>query len=106
MAYATFARAALLGHRIKLRDGGLQMRTPTYIDDCVEGIVAVASRGKAPGVYNIAGPHSVQLTEVPTLLGELLRRSVSVSIEPRVAGDPRATTISVRLHSASSATAP
>jgi nucleoside-diphosphate-sugar epimerase len=97
MAYATFARAALLGHRIKLRDGGLQRRTPTYIDDCVDGIIAVATCGATPGIYNIAGPHDVQLLDVPRLLSELLGMPMPISIEPPVPGDPRVATVSSAL---------
>jgi nucleoside-diphosphate-sugar epimerase len=101
MAYATFLRAALTGRRIEVRDAGLQLRTPTYIDDCVDGIVAVAARparawpsGSRPATYNIAGPEDVRLRDVPRLIGRLLGRSVPTSAAPAATGDPRTATVS------------
>jgi nucleoside-diphosphate-sugar epimerase len=99
MAYATFLRAALRGERIELRDAGRQLRTPTYIDDCVDGIVAAAARTAcvvSPGArtFNIAGPQDVRLRDVPRLLGRLLGRAVPTAAAPPVRGDPRAATVS------------
>jgi nucleoside-diphosphate-sugar epimerase len=110
MAYATFLSAALRGRRIELRDGGVQLRTPTYIDDCVDGIIAAATApARAPataptraaatapdrsGTYNIAGPQDVRLLEVPALLGRLLGRPVASSAAPPAPGDPRTATVS------------
>jgi nucleoside-diphosphate-sugar epimerase len=99
MAYATFLRAAMSGRRIELRDAGRQLRTPTYIDDCVEGIVAAAACTPSlpsPGAptFNSAGPEDVRLRDVPRLLGRLLGRAVPITAAPPVHGDPRAATVS------------
>jgi nucleoside-diphosphate-sugar epimerase len=94
MAYATFLRAALADERLALRDGGRQLRTPTFIGDCVEGVIGAAHRGAPGAVYNIAGPDHVRLLELPTVISELLGRevsSVAVTVAP---GDPRAATVS------------
>jgi UDP-glucuronate 4-epimerase len=94
MAYATFLRAVLRGRRVELRDGGFQLRTPTYIDDCVDGIVAAAGRGAGSGLYNVAGPEDVRLLDVPRLVERLLGRPVPTSWAPAAPGDPRTATVS------------
>jgi nucleoside-diphosphate-sugar epimerase len=94
MAYATFLRAALAGGRITLRDGGRQLRTPTFISDCVAGIVAAAARGEAGETYNLAGPQDVRLSEVPDLIGRLLGRPVARRSVAPAPGDPRIATVS------------
>jgi nucleoside-diphosphate-sugar epimerase len=99
MAYATFLRAAMDGRRIELRDAGRQRRTPTYIDDCVAGIVAATACtacAASPGrrTFNIAGPEDVGLRDVPRLLGRLLGRAVPTAAAPPAPGDPRAATVS------------
>jgi nucleoside-diphosphate-sugar epimerase len=94
MAYATFIRAALSGRHVELRDGGRQLRTPTYIDDCVDGIVAAASAAARAAVYNLAGPQHVKLAEVHRLLERLLGRAIPTVRAPRAPGDPRVATVS------------
>lgn len=93
MAYATFIRAALDGRPIALRDGGRQLRTPTYIDDCVAGIVAAMQRGADGRTYNVAGPQDVRLAEVPVLLGDLLGCRIASRAVAPAAGDPRIATV-------------
>jgi nucleoside-diphosphate-sugar epimerase len=95
MAYATFIRAALSGGGVRLRDGGRQLRTPTYIDDCIEGIVLVAANGIDGGVYNVAGAEDVRLAEVPRQLGRLLGQGIPSSDVPPGRGDPRVATVSI-----------
>ena len=69
MAYAMFIMAALRGGSIELRAGGRQLRTPTFIDDCVDGVLAAAAHGASAATYNIAGPADVRLDTVPAMLG-------------------------------------
>lgn len=94
MAYATFIRAALAGRPLTLRDGGRQLRTPTYIDDCVAGIVAAVNSGQSGAVYNVAGPEDVRLAEIPWLLGGLLHQPVAAHAVAAAPGDPRVATVS------------
>jgi nucleoside-diphosphate-sugar epimerase len=94
MAYATFLRAALNGRPIELRDGGAQLRTPTYVDDCVQGILAAAAHGARDRVYNIAGPEDVRLHAIPRLIGRLLGRPVSTTFARAAPGDPRTASVS------------
>jgi nucleoside-diphosphate-sugar epimerase len=94
MAYATFLRAVLSGRPIELRDGGRQLRTPTYIDDCVDGILAAATFGRSGAIYNIAGDEHVRLSRVPRLLGRMLGRPVSIVSAPAAPGDPCIATVS------------
>ena len=97
MAYATFIRAALGGGQIRLRDGGRQLRTPTYIDDCVEGIVLAATRALDGSVYNLAGPEDVRLADVPLHLAQLLGAPIPTASAPPGRGDPRVATVSIAL---------
>jgi UDP-glucuronate 4-epimerase len=95
MAYATFLRAAQAGEPVMLRDAGRQLRTPTYIDDCVNGILAAASvAGGGGSVYNIAGPEDVRLHEAVRLIERLLGRPLPAVAAPRAPGDPRCATVS------------
>lgn len=94
MAYATFMRAAVAGRPIALRDGGRQLRTPTYIDDCIAGILAAMSSGAPGAVYNIAGPEDVRLAHVPRAIGQLLGHPVACTTVPPAPGDPRIATVS------------
>ncbi len=94
MAYATFIRAARAGVPIRLRDGGRQLRTPTYIADCVAGIIAAVHRGADGETYNIAGPQDVRLAEIPRLLGDMLGRPVAGRAVAPGPGDPRVATVS------------
>jgi len=95
MAYATFIRAALCGRSITLRDHGRQRRTPTFIDDCVAGILAAAAGGAPGATYNLAGPEVVRLAAVPLLLERLLGHSVPVLSAPAAPGDPRDATVCI-----------
>jgi nucleoside-diphosphate-sugar epimerase len=94
MAYATFIRAAQTGGQIQLRDGGRQLRTPTYIEDCVEGILRAATRGAPGAVYNIAGPQDVRLAEVPRELEALFGFAIPTTTTRPGRGDPRVATVS------------
>ncbi len=94
MAYATFIRAALRGGSIELRAGGRQRRTPTFIEDCVDGVLAAAVHGAFAATYNIAGPADVRLDTVPAMLGGLTGRTVPVISVPATAGDPLCSTVS------------
>jgi nucleoside-diphosphate-sugar epimerase len=95
MAYATFIRTAQTGGQIQLRDGGRQLRTPTYIDDCVDGILAATVRGADRAVYNIAGPEDVRLADVPRQLEALLGFAIASAKTPPGRGDPRVATVSI-----------
>ena len=53
-ASAQFFRDAMAGKDIVLQSSGTQHRTFTYIDDCVSGMLAVASRGVTGEAYNIS----------------------------------------------------
>lgn len=57
-ASAQFFRDAMAGQDIVLQSSGLQHRTFTYIDDCVSGILAVASRGMTGEAYNISNANN------------------------------------------------
>jgi UDP-glucuronate 4-epimerase len=94
MAYATFIRAGLAARPIVLRDGGRQLRTPTYIDDCVAGILAAARHARDGETYNIAGPEDIRLSEIPRILASLLGRPVGARAAAPAPGDPRVATVS------------
>jgi nucleoside-diphosphate-sugar epimerase len=95
MAYATFIRAALSGAGIVLRDDGRQLRTPTYIEDCVAGLMRSATHGADGGVYNVAGPEDVRLLDVPRQLARLLGAPIPMTAAPPGRGDPRVATVSI-----------
>ena len=73
---------------------GRQLRTPTYIDDCVAGIIAAIERGADGRTYNVAGPEDIRLAEIPRRLGRLLGRPVACRLAAQAPGDPRVATVS------------
>lgn len=97
MAYWLFSRAILRGEPIKLFNHGQLSRDFTYIDDIVEGVVAVldqapvAGPGAAARVLNIGSHAPVALTDFVATLEKSLGRRAVVQHEPMQAGDVHAT---------------
>ncbi|MDP4002657.1 NAD-dependent epimerase [Methylobacterium sp. NEAU K] len=109
MAMYLFTRAILAGEPIRVFNEGRMRRDFTYIDDIVEGIVALAGRPAAPNpawsggapdpctsaapyrVYNIGNNEPVELMEMIALLEEALGRKAETIMLPMQPGDVPAT---------------
>ncbi len=95
MAYWTFTRDILEGTPIRVFNGGDMARDFTYIDDIVEGVIAVLDgppEGKEPHrIYNIGNNKPEQLTDFIALIENLTGRTAEKIMEPMQPGDVQAT---------------
>lgn len=55
-AHAQFFRNALKGENIVLKSAGSQMRSYTYVSDCISGLLTAMLNGKPGTAYNLANP--------------------------------------------------
>ena len=68
----------LAGETIEVHGDGKQTRTYGYIDDVVEGIIAVLDKGSDGEIYNVAGDGETSVLDTIRIAGEL------VGVEPKV----------------------
>lgn len=92
MAYWIFTRAILEGQPIRVFNRGEMWRDFTYIDDIVDGVVAVldkppAGEGAPHRVYNIGNNNPVKLTDFIDVLERLTGRKAERRHEPMQPGD-------------------
>lgn len=90
MGYHRFIRALLTGEPITVYGDGLQVRSNTYIADCVEATAAALQA--LPGeIYNVGGGEAVTVWDVLRKLEVLLGCRAAVRQEPARPGDQRYT---------------
>jgi UDP-glucuronate 4-epimerase len=105
MALFLFTKAILAGEPVKLFNYGRHRRSFTYIDDVVDGIIAVLDSPAAPDeswsgrepnpatsqapyrILNIGNPQVVNLERYVRLLEEKLQRTATIEYLPLQAGD-------------------
>jgi UDP-glucuronate 4-epimerase len=105
MALFLFTKAILAGEPVKLFNYGRHRRSFTYIDDVVDGIIAVLDSPAAPDeswsgrepnpatsqapyrILNIGNPQVVNLGRYVRLLEEKLQRTATIEYLPLQAGD-------------------
>lgn len=98
MAYYRFAEAILEGRPVEIYGDGSARRDFTYVDDIVDGVLAVAARppqvganGVPSAVYNLGRGSSEPISRLVGLLEELLERPAQRRFLPAVPGDAAAT---------------
>lgn len=78
-----FIRRALEGQDLQVFGDGSQLRDFTYVDDCVEAFLAVATHDEAYGqAFNVGGQEPVSLLEVAQLCQELAAAGGTASTVP------------------------
>lgn len=93
MAYWLFTRAMLEGKPIRVFNRGEMWRDFTYIDDIVDGVVAVldrppAGQGTAPHrIYNIGNNNPVRMADFIDVLERLIGIEAERRYEPMQPGD-------------------
>ncbi len=93
MAYFKFANAITAGQPIDVYNHGDMKRDFTYIDDIVDGILAIVGRGPVPKngvphtVYNLGHNHPEQLVEMIEILEDLLDKKAEKRFLPMQPGD-------------------
>jgi UDP-glucuronate 4-epimerase len=96
MAAFLFVKAILAGQPITVFNHGDMRRDFTFVDDIVQGVVAVADKQPSgPGVparvYNIGNHRSEPLTRFISLIEDALRMKAQIVYEPMQPGDVKET---------------
>jgi dTDP-glucose 4,6-dehydratase len=84
----TFIRQALAGEPITVTGSGRQTRSLCFVDDTVEGLLALA-RSDYPGPANIGNPHEVTVQHVAELIRDLAGAESAIEFLPAVEDDPQ-----------------
>ncbi|WP_321301850.1 NAD-dependent epimerase/dehydratase family protein [uncultured Sphaerochaeta sp.] len=76
-ASSEFFRLATQGHPIVLKSEAKQLRSYTYIYDCVTGILSMLTKGVSGEAYNIANPDAtITISDFAELLASLTHREL------------------------------
>jgi dTDP-glucose 4,6-dehydratase len=84
----TFCRQAILGDPITVAGDGGQTRSLCYVEDTVEGLIALA-RSDITGPVNIGNPHELTVLQVAELIRELAGSTSSVVHTDAATDDPK-----------------
>ena len=96
MAAMTFAEELRAGRALKVFGDGRQRRAFTYIDDVVEGTLAILERGAPAGpppgaLYNLGSGQDVELLEFIRILAREMGCPCEIEFAPEPPGEMRAT---------------
>ena len=86
MAFHRFIHHALRDEPIEIYGDGSQTRDFTYVDDVVEGLLALGEH-KEGGAYNLGGGHRVTLAQAVDTLEAVMLREIRVDYQPSQMGD-------------------
>ncbi len=86
-AIPTFISQALRGEPLTVAGDGSQTRSVCYVDDLVDGIVALL-RSALPGPVNIGNPHEFSVLELAELIRHLAGSSSSIEFVALPQDDP------------------
>nr|WP_245233981.1 NAD-dependent epimerase/dehydratase family protein [Mycobacterium sp. PS03-16] len=84
----TFCRQALAGEPITVTGSGRQTRSLCFVDDTVDGLLALARSGCA-GPVNIGNPHEVTVLHIAELIRDLAGGASDIAFLPAVEDDPQ-----------------
>jgi UDP-glucuronate 4-epimerase len=93
-----FARAILRGLPVKLFNEGRNQRDFTYIDDIVDGILALLHRPTQSGsarIFNLGNNHPIEMRTFVRTLEQHLGCTAQLELLPAQAGDPPITCASL-----------
>jgi nucleoside-diphosphate-sugar epimerase len=91
MAYSKFIRAIAEGERIYVHGDGQQLRSNTYITDCVDATISAITNGKAGEAYNIAGSQDRSVLESISIIENHLNKKADLHFTSSLAGDQQNT---------------
>lgn len=86
-AIPTFICQALRGEPLTVAGDGSQTRSVCYVDDLVEGIVALL-RSDLPGPVNIGNPHELSVLELAELIRTITESASPIEFVPLPQDDP------------------
>jgi dTDP-glucose 4,6-dehydratase len=86
-AIPTFISQALAGEPLTVTGDGWQTRSCCYVDDLVDGIMALLL-SDIPGPVNLGNPHELTIHELALAIRELTGSSSEIQHVPRPVDDP------------------
>ncbi|MEZ5092433.1 UDP-glucuronic acid decarboxylase family protein [Nocardioides sp.] len=86
-AIPNFIRQALLDHPVTVAGDGSQTRSICFVDDLVDGIVALTLSDQ-PGPMNLGNPHEVSMLDLARWIIELTGSASQIQLVPRPVDDP------------------
>ena len=86
-AVPTFIRQALAGEPVTVTGNGQQTRSLCYVDDTIDGILALAASSHT-GPVNIGSDHEMTVLQIAGLILGITGSASPVSFIPRPADDP------------------
>ena len=86
-AVPTFVRQALRGEPLTVAGDGSQTRSLCYVDDTVDGVLALA-RSDLPGPVNIGGPEEITMLQLAERVRALTGSRSPIRFVPRPDDDP------------------
>jgi UDP-glucuronate 4-epimerase len=96
MAYHRFIRSILNGEPIEMFGDGSQVRTNTYIEDCVSATILAVNVGPLNDCVNISGDDKVTLVRAITEIEDALSRSALIQHHTARVGDQLETSTSIQ----------
>ncbi|GAB3587834.1 SDR family oxidoreductase [Amycolatopsis endophytica] len=87
-AIPTFIRQILTGEPVTVAGAGTQTRSLCYVDDTVDGLIALAD-SDLPGPVNLGNPHELAIRDLVREIQRLAGTSVPVRGVPAPVDDPR-----------------
>jgi nucleoside-diphosphate-sugar epimerase len=91
MAYNIFISSMMEGRPITVFGDGMQSRSNTFVNDCVQGTIQAVNGADVGEVYNIGGGRVLTLRKAIEIIADALDVSPHISYEPARIGDQRRT---------------
>ncbi|MAI66909.1 MAG: NAD-dependent dehydratase [Phycisphaerae bacterium] len=85
---SNFIRQALAGEEITIFGDGMQTRSFCYVDDLINGFLAMMDADKATGPINLGNPGEFTMLELANLVLELTGGDSKLVMKPLPADDP------------------
>ncbi|MGI8723246.1 MAG: UDP-glucuronic acid decarboxylase family protein [Geodermatophilaceae bacterium] len=86
-AIPTFIRQALHGEPLTVAGDGSQTRSICYVDDLIDGILALL-QSDLPGPVNIGNPHEISVLDLANWIRDLSGSASTTEFVPRPEDDP------------------
>ena len=87
-AVPAFMNAALEGRPLPVHGDGMQTRSLSYVDDMVDGFVALLTRGEV-GPVNLGSPFEVTMLQLAQAVQDACGSHPGVELHPRPVDDPQ-----------------
>jgi UDP-glucose 4-epimerase len=94
MAYHKFIQSIMNGRTISVYGDGKQIRSTTYVDDCVSATISAALANPRGSEFNISGGEPIELMNAISEIEAQLGMKAKINFHPSQPGDQK-TTISV-----------